>query len=54
MTKSTKWHVRPAKRHSPSLIRVFAVCMKKAWVLTVGENDRVLTVGENDRPSVSF
>ena len=50
MTKSTKWHVRPAKTqislgirpiwsewsawHPPSLIRVFAVRMKKAWVLS--------------------
>ena len=42
MTKLTKWHVRPAKtqisldqpRHPPSLIRVFAVRMKKAWVLS--------------------
>ena len=31
MTKPTKWHVRPAKTHS--LIRVFAVRMKKAWGL---------------------
>ena len=28
MTKPTKW------LHPPSLIRVFAVCMKKAWVLS--------------------
>ena len=27
MTKATKWH-------PPSLIRVFAVCMKKAWILS--------------------
>ena len=36
-TKPTKWDVRPANsdqpRHLPSLIRVFAVRMKKAWVL---------------------
>ena len=29
-TKPTKWH----PRHPPSLIRVFAVRMKKAWVLS--------------------
>ena len=29
MTKPTKWHMRP-----PSLIRIFAVRMKKAWVLS--------------------
>ena len=36
MTKPTKWHVRPAKTQiSPSsLIRVFAVRMKKAWFLS--------------------
>ena len=39
MTKPTKWHVRPGKTqdqpgHPPSLIRVFAVHMKKAWVLS--------------------
>ena len=39
MTKPTKWHVRPAKTqiepgHPPSLIRIFAVRMKKAWVLS--------------------
>ena len=38
MTKSTKWHVCPANSdqpgHPPSLIRVFAVRMKEAWVLT--------------------
>ena len=42
LTKPTKWHVLPAKtqislgicRHLPSLIRVFAVHMKKAWVLS--------------------
>ena len=38
MTKPTKWHVRPAKTdqpgHPPSLIRVFAVRMKKPWVLS--------------------
>ena len=35
VTKPTKWHVRPAKTgHPPSLIRVFAVRMKKAWVLS--------------------
>ena len=38
MTKPTKWHVRPAIKsdqpeHLPSLIRVFAVRMKKAWLL---------------------
>ena len=37
MTKPTKWHVRPAKTDQPghvlSLIRVFAVHMKKALVL---------------------
>ena len=36
MTKPTKWHVHPVKidqpGHSPSLIRVFAVRMKKNWV----------------------
>ena len=38
MTKPTKWYVRPAKTdqpgHPPSLIRVFAVRMKKHWVLS--------------------
>ena len=41
MTKSTEWHVRPAKtrislgiRPVCSLIRVFAVRIKKAWVLS--------------------
>ena len=38
MTKPTKWHVCPVNsdqpRHPPNLIRVFAVCMKKAWVLS--------------------
>ena len=38
MTKPTKWHVRQAKTdqpgHPPSPIRVFAVRMKKAWVLS--------------------
>ena len=38
MTKQTKWSVHPAKIGSawapPSLIRVFAVCMKKHWVLS--------------------
>ena len=38
MTKPTKWPVRPAKTdqpgHPPSLIRVFAIHMKKAWVLS--------------------
>ena len=39
MTKPTKWHVRSAKpqdetEHSSSPIRVFAVHMKKAWVLS--------------------
>ena len=38
MTKTTKWPVRPAKTdqpgHRPSLIRVFAVCMKEHWVLS--------------------
>ena len=34
MTKPTKWRVRPAKGHPPSLIRVFSVRMKKAWVLS--------------------
>ena len=33
MTKPTKWPVHPAKTHLPSLIRVFAVCMKKHWAL---------------------
>ena len=44
VTKPTKWHVPPTKTlirlggsdqpgHLPSLIRVFAVHMKKAWVL---------------------
>ena len=33
VTKPTKWSVRPAKT-PPSLIRVFAVHMKKAWVLS--------------------
>ena len=31
VTKPTCWHVRPV--HPPGLIRVFAVRMKKAWVL---------------------
>ena len=26
-------HDKPIKWHSPSLIRIFAICMKKAWVL---------------------
>ena len=34
----TKWHMHPAKTHQPghppSLIRVFAVRIKKAWVLS--------------------
>ena len=39
MTKPTKWHVRPARTpislgNKPSLIRIFAVRMKKAWVLS--------------------
>ena len=42
MTKPTKWHVCPCAPsedsgqpgHPPSLIRVFAVPMKKAWVLS--------------------
>ena len=37
MTKPTKWHVRPAKTQIslvPRLIRVFAVRLKKAWVLS--------------------
>ena len=33
MTKPTRWHVHTAKT-PPSLIRVFAVRMKKAWVLS--------------------
>ena len=33
VTKPTKWYVRPTKT-PPSLIRVFAVRMKKAWVLS--------------------
>ena len=38
VTKQTKWHVRPAKLRLPSLIRVFAVGMKKAWVLSYPNN----------------
>ena len=38
MTKPTLWHVRPEKTdqpgHPPSLIRVFAVRMKKAWIFS--------------------
>ena len=38
MTKPKKWYVCPAKtdqpEHPPSLIRVFTVCMKKAWVFS--------------------
>ena len=38
MTKPTKWHVRPAKAQISLGINpvwsVFAVCMKKAWVLS--------------------
>ena len=34
MTKPTKWHMRPSETHPPSLIRVFAVRMKKALVLS--------------------
>ena len=39
VTKPTKWHVRPAKTQislgiRPSLIRVFAVRLKKAWILS--------------------
>ena len=38
MTKPSKWDVSPAKTgqpgHPPSLIRVLAVRMKKAWVLS--------------------
>ena len=36
MTKPTKWHVRPANTQIRlgSLIRVFTVRMKKAWVLS--------------------
>ena len=34
MTKPTKWHVHPVMTgHPPSLVRVFTVRMKKAWVL---------------------
>ena len=38
-TKPTKWHVLPSEDsdqpgHPPSLIRVFTVRMKKAWVLS--------------------
>ena len=33
-TLTTKWHVRSAKTDQPSLIRIFAVCIKKAWVLS--------------------
>ena len=33
-TQPTKWPVRPAKTQIPSLIRVFAVCMKKHWVVS--------------------
>ena len=32
MTKPTKWHLHPAK--TKISLRVFAVCMKKAWVLS--------------------
>ena len=34
VTKPTKWHVRSAKTQTPSLIRVFAVCLKKARILS--------------------
>ena len=40
MTKPTKWCARPAKTpedqpwHPPGLIRVFAVRLKKTWVLS--------------------
>ena len=38
MTKPTKWHVRPGKTQISLGIRpvwsVFAVCMKKAWILS--------------------
>ena len=33
-TQPTKWPVRPAKTQILSLIRVFAVCMKKHWVVS--------------------
>ena len=54
MTKPSKWHVRLAKTdqpgHPPSLIRVLAVGMKKALVLSYplsaqGRLIRVLAVG---------
>ena len=43
MTKRTKWHVCPAKT-PPSLIRVYAVSMKKAWDLSdpLSEQRRLL------------
>ena len=38
MKKTTKWHVHQVKTgqpgHPPSLVRVFAVRMKKAWILS--------------------
>ena len=51
MTKPTKWHVRPAKTdhpgHPPSLIRIFAVHMKKACVLSypMSTQQRLIRLG---------
>ena len=51
ITKSTKWHVRPAKTML-SLIRVFAV-MKKAWVLTYPLNAQRRLIGLGGCPGCS-
>ena len=47
-TKQTKLHVRPAKTHPPSLIRVFAFRMKKARILSypLSAQRRLFRLGE--------
>ena len=51
MTKPKKWHVRPAKTqislHIHPVESVFAVCMKKAWVLSypLGAQQRLIRLG---------
>ena len=58
MTKPTKWHVRPAKAqdqpgHPLSLIRVFAVRMKQAWVLKLSIERTVKTDQTGPMPRLS-
>ena len=47
ITKPTKWHVRPATTQISLGIRVFAVRMKKAWVLSYpqGAQRRLIRLG---------